>query len=142
MKGIRDMEFGGTFTVSVNIALNIYLIKDGKKKDFVLLVMTGRILKWSLIFPTPSWKDMYDPSDSTHAGFNSHDRLCYLAKLILTSGRCSRYSSWFYKRHRNQIANVCWIIKKSRSSIKTFTSALLTMPKPLTVWTATNSGKF
>ena len=34
---------------------------------------------------------------------------------------------------RDQIANICWIIKKA-SSRKTSTSALLTMPKPLTVW--------
>ena len=34
---------------------------------------------------------------------------------------------------RDQIANICWIIKKEESSRKTSTSALLTMPKPLTV---------
>ena len=39
---------------------------------------------------------------------------------------------------RGQIANICWIIKKSKTSI----SALLTMPKPLTVWITTNFGKF
>ena len=32
--------------------------------------------------------------------------------------------------------------KEQESSRKTSTSALLTMPKPLTVWTTTNSGKF
>ena len=32
--------------------------------------------------------------------------------------------------------------KKQESSTKISTSALLTMPKPLTVWTTTNSGKF
>ena len=32
--------------------------------------------------------------------------------------------------------------KKQVNSRKTSTSALLTMPKPLTVWTTTNSGKF
>ena len=42
----------------------------------------------------------------------------------------------------DQIANICWIIKKQKSSRKTSTSALLTMPKPLTVWTTTNCGKF
>ena len=34
---------------------------------------------------------------------------------------------------RDQIANICWIIEKAKSSRKTFVSALLTMPKPLTV---------
>jgi len=32
--------------------------------------------------------------------------------------------------------------KKQESSIKTSISALLTMPKPLTVWITTNGGKF
>ena len=32
--------------------------------------------------------------------------------------------------------------KKQENSRKTFTFALLTMPKPLTVWTTTNCGKF
>ena len=73
---------------------------------------------------------------------------------------------------RDQIANICWIIEKARefqkfkpvlekvekpeiklptfagslkkqkSSRKTSISALLTMPKPLTVWITINCGKF
>ena len=40
---------------------------------------------------------------------------------------------------RDQIANICWIIGKGREfQKKTSTSALLTMPKPLTVWITTN----
>ena len=39
---------------------------------------------------------------------------------------------------RNQMANIHWLIEKKESSRKTSTSALLTMPKPLTVWTTTN----
>ena len=42
------------------------------------------------------------------------------------------------KGTRDQIVNICWIIKKTRQFQKTSTSALLTMPKPLTVWTTTN----
>ena len=34
---------------------------------------------------------------------------------------------------RDQIANICWTLKKQESSRKTSISALLTMPKPLTV---------
>ena len=41
---------------------------------------------------------------------------------------------------RDQIANIRWIIEKARELQKT--SALLTMPKPLTLWTTTNCGKF
>ena len=44
---------------------------------------------------------------------------------------------------RDQIANISWIIKKKqKSSRKTSISALLTMPKPLTVWITINCGKF
>ena len=43
---------------------------------------------------------------------------------------------------RDQIGNICWITKKQVSSRKTSISALLTMPKPFTVWITTNCGKF
>ena len=43
---------------------------------------------------------------------------------------------------RDQIANIRWIIKKATEFQKTSISALLTMPKPLTVWITTNCGKF
>ena len=41
-----------------------------------------------------------------------------------------------------QAAKIHWIIEKARVPEKTSTSALLTMPKPLTVWITTNCGKF
>ena len=44
---------------------------------------------------------------------------------------------------RDHIANICWIIEKGREfQKKTSISALLTMPKPLTVWITINCGKF
>ena len=50
---------------------------------------------------------------------------------------------------RDQIANIRWIMekvrefrKKQESSRKTSISALLTIPKPLTVWITINCGKF
>ena len=46
------------------------------------------------------------------------------------------------KGTRDQIANIHRIIEKQASSRKTSTSALLTLPKPLTVWITTNCGKF
>ena len=39
---------------------------------------------------------------------------------------------------RDQIANICWIMVKAREFQKNIDSALLTMPKPFTVW----CGKF
>ena len=43
---------------------------------------------------------------------------------------------------RDQTASIHWIIKKAREFQKTSISALLTMPKPLTVWITINCGKF
>ena len=36
---------------------------------------------------------------------------------------------------RDQIANICWSSRKQESSRKISTSALLTMPMPLSMWT-------
>ena len=44
--------------------------------------------------------------------------------------------------NRDQIANIRWIMVKAREFQKTSISALLTMPKPLTVWITINCGKF
>ena len=43
---------------------------------------------------------------------------------------------------RDQIANIRWIMQKARELRKTSISALLTMPKLLTVWITINCGKF
>ena len=43
---------------------------------------------------------------------------------------------------RDQLPTSTGSLKKQESSRKTSTSALLAMPKPLTVWITTNCGKF
>ena len=43
---------------------------------------------------------------------------------------------------RDQIANIRWIMEKAREFQKNTISALLTTPKPLTVWITINCGKF
>ena len=43
---------------------------------------------------------------------------------------------------RDRIAHIRWIMKKQESFRKRSISALLTMPKPLTVWITINCGKF
>ena len=44
---------------------------------------------------------------------------------------------------RDQVASICWIMEKAREfQKKAFISALLTMPKPLTVWITINCWKF
>ena len=46
------------------------------------------------------------------------------------------------KGTRDQIANISWIIEKTREFQKTSTSASLTLLEPLTMWITTNCGKF
>ena len=46
------------------------------------------------------------------------------------------------RRTRDQIANICWIIEKTREFQKNIYLSLLTMPKPLTMWITTNCEKF
>ena len=43
---------------------------------------------------------------------------------------------------RDQIVHTCWIMEKAREFQKISISALLTMPKPLTVGITINCGKF
>ena len=45
-------------------------------------------------------------------------------------------------RGTSKIANIHWISEKVREFQKNSTSALLTMPKHLTVWITRNCGKF
>ena len=73
--------------------------------------------------------------------------------LKILQARLQHYRNWElpdvqagFRKGRgtiDQIANIHWIIEKAREfQKKTSTSALLTMPKPLTVWIITNFGKF
>ena len=43
---------------------------------------------------------------------------------------------------RDQIANIHWIIEKSREFQKNIYFCFMTMPKPLPLWITTNCGKF
>ena len=59
--------------------------------------------------------------------------------------RTSRYTSYIQKRQRKQRSNCQTSVgsqKKQERFRKTFTSASLTTPKPLTLWITTNCGKF
>ena len=62
----------------------------------------------------------------------------------LCEPRTSRCIRWIQKRQRNQRSNCKHPLdlRKRKSSRKASTSALLTTPKPLTVWITTNCGKF
>ena len=57
-----------------------------------------------------------------------------LFKHYIVSLKCYWYIPMFI--------NIVLLIEKQEGSRKAFTSALLTTPKPLTVWITTNCGKF
>ena len=75
-----------------------------------------------------------------------------LVKLKILQARLQQYVNhelpevqagfWKGRGTRDQIANIHWIIDKPKEFQKNIYFALLTMPKPLTVWTTTNSRKF
>ena len=86
--------------------------------------------------------------------FGTISLISHTSKVMLKilQSRLQQYVNWelpdvqagFRKGRgtRDQIANIWGWSKKHESSRKTSTSALLTTPKPLTVWTTTNCGKF
>ena len=49
---------------------------------------------------------------------------------------------WKGRGTRDQIANICWIIKKAREFQKNIYFCFLDYAKALTVWIITNCGKF
>ena len=81
-------------------------------------------------------------------------QLCsfHMIMLKILQARLQQYVNWEIpdiqtgirkgKGTRDQIASIHWIIEKQESSRKTSISALLTTPKPLTVWITKNCGKF
>ena len=85
---------------------------------------------------------MFNPWDPTYGGFYSHDRLCYLAQLILVS-MFQMFKLVLKKAEEPEIklSTSAGSSKKQKSSRKASISALLTMPKRLTVWITINCGK-
>ena len=101
------------------------------------------------------------PGKSTGVGnakecsnYHKIELISHTSKVMLKilQARLQQYMSWelpdvqagFRKDRgtRDQIATIHWIIEKVRDFQKNIYSALLTMPKPLTVWITTNCEKF
>ena len=110
-------------------------------------VATG--LKMSVFIPIPKKGNAKECSNYHTIAFISH---ASKVMLKILQARLQQYmnhelpdvEAGFRKGRgtRDQIANIRWIMKKQESSRKTSISALLTMPKPLTVWITINCGKF
>ena len=106
--------------------------------------------KMSVFIPVPKKGNAKECSNYCTIAFISH---ASKVMIKILQARLQQYVDWElpdvqagFRRGRgtrDQIANICWIIKKkNKSSIKTSISALLTMPKPLTMCITTNCGKF
>ena len=109
--------------------------QDWKRWVFIVIPKKGKAKEWS--------------------NYNTISFISHASKVILKILQ-TRFQ-WYMNRKlpniqaafrkgrgtRDQISNICWIIKKAREfQKKIFTSYLLTMPKALTVWITTNCGKF
>ena len=105
--------------------------------------------KRSVFIPIPNKDTVKDCSNYCTIALISH---ASKAMLKILQARLQQYGNCelpdvqagFRKDRgiRDQIANIQWIIEKAESSRKTSISALLTLPKPLTVWITINCGKF
>ena len=103
--------------------------------------------KKSVLIPIPKKGNAKECSNYCTITLNSH---ASEVMLKILQARLQQYVNYelpdvqdgFRKGRRtiNQIANICWIIENQESSIKISISALLTMPKPLTVWITINCG--
>ena len=106
-------------------------------------------LKRSVFIPIPKKGNAKECSNYRTIALISHASKVML-KILQASlqqyvnGELSDVQAGFRKDRgtRDQIVNIRWIIEKARESRKTSISALLTMPKPLTVWITINCGKF
>ena len=115
-------------------------------------ILQARILKWVVV---PFSRGSSQPRDWTEVSHIA-DRFYQLSHQ--GSSRILEWVAYPFSRElsqpRNQTRVSCiaggfftnWVIvrvsKKQESSRKTSISALLTMPKPLTVWITINCGKF
>ena len=111
-------------------------------------VATG--LKRSLFIPIPKKGNVKECSNYHTIALISHAAKVMLKILQArlqqyVNGELPDVQAGFRKgkRTRDQIANICWIIEKTREVHKNiYFCFLLTTPKPLTVWITTNCGKF
>ena len=101
--------------------------------------------KWSVFIPIPKKGHIKECSNYRTIALISH---ASKVMLKILQARLQQYvnrelsdvQAGFRQGRgtRDQIVNICWMIKKQDSSRKIPISPLLTMPKPLTVWITTN----
>ena len=112
-------------------------------------VISGQDWKRSVFIPTPKKGNAKECSNYCTIALISH---ISKIRLKILQARLRQYvnqelpdvQAGFGKGRgaRDQTSNIHWSLKKEESSRITSISALLTMPKPLTLWITINYGKF
>ena len=105
--------------------------------------------KRSVFIPIPKKGNAKECSNYCQIALISH---AYKVMLKILQARLQQYvnrelpdvQAGFRKGRgtRDQIGNICWIIRKTREFQRNSYFCLLTMPKPLTVWITINCGRF
>ena len=93
-------------------------------------------MQWLVQTPMPPWHSWSEGTDDRRENHTQGTGWHLLSsEQQYTNCEIPDVQAGFRKgrRTRDQIANICWIIEKQECSRKTSISALLTMPKPLTV---------
>ena len=118
----------------------------------MLKILHARLQQsWSRAWqPTPVLLPGESPGQRDLVGYSTwgHKELDTTEQQSTTQHKLQQYVNWkltdvqagFRKVRgtRDLNVNILWVIKKAREFQKISTSALLTMPKPLTVWITTN----
>ena len=104
-------------------------------------ILQARVLEWGAIAFSEECSNYHTIPLISHASKGMLKIFQSQASAICEPWT-SRCSCWFSKRQRNQRSNCQHLLDHQESSRKTSISALLTMPKPLTVWITINCGKF
>ena len=115
----------------------------------VMSVLFNMLSYWSVFIPIPKKGNAKERSNYCTIALISH---ASKVMLKILQARLQQYMNHELpdvqadfrkgKGTRDQIANICWVTEEAREFKKTSISALLTMPKPLTVWITVNCGKF
>ena len=109
-------------------------------------VATG--LEMSVFIPIPKKGNAKEYSNNRTVALISHaskimDKILQARLHKYVNHELPDFQAGFRKGRgtRDQVANIHWV-KKAREFQKTYISALMTMPKPLTVWITTSCAIF
>ena len=152
--GLRKHHYEQSYGIPVEL---FQVLKDVMKVLYSIYQQIWKTQQWpqdwkrSVFIPIPKKGNGKECSDYHTIALISHASKVMLkilqARLQLYVNRelpdvQAGFRKGFRKWTRDQIANILWIIEKVREFPQKSTSALLTMPNPLTVWITIHCGKF